>query len=227
MSAFFEGRPSDSPYIEIVWRGHVERDNVAVCPADVRWNLLFMKHDSRVRVTAEGATTQSVTKNQREGREFLVIKFKLGVFMPTLPAINLLNGDTLLPDASSKTFWMNGSAWHFPDFNNVETFVERMAREGLLLHDPLVSAALQSRPLDKSFRTVRRRFLHSTGLTHNAIQQIERAQKAAALLERGVSILDTVDEAGYADQPHLTRAMRRFYGSTPTQIARASQPIPD
>jgi len=224
MSAFFEGRPSDSPYIEIVWRGHVEHDYVAVCPADVRWNLLFLKHANRVRVTAEGATTQSVSKNQREGREFLVIKFKLGVFMPNLPAINLLNGDALLPDASSKSFWMNGSAWQFPNFDNVETFVERMAREGLLLHDPLVSAALQSRPLDKSFRTVRRRFLHSTGLTHNAIQQIERAQKAAALLERGVSILDTVDEAGYADQPHLTRAMRRFYGSTPAQMARTSQP---
>jgi AraC-like DNA-binding protein len=42
------------------------------------------------------------------------------------------------------------------------------------------------------------------------------------MLERGVPILDTVDQAGYADQPHLTRAMRRFWGYTPAQILRGA-----
>jgi methylphosphotriester-DNA--protein-cysteine methyltransferase len=75
-----------------------------------------------------------------------------------------------------------------------------------------------------SSRTVRRRFLLATGLTPKAIQQIERAQKAAALLEQGVSILDAVYQAGYADQPHMTRSLRRFTGQTPAQIARVSAP---
>ena len=69
---------------------------------------------------------------------------------------------------------------------------------------------------------MRRRFLRSTGLTHGTIQQIERAKKAASLLESGIPILDVVDQAGYADQPHLTRSLRRFYGYTPVQIARGS-----
>jgi methylphosphotriester-DNA--protein-cysteine methyltransferase len=69
-----------------------------------------------------------------------------------------------------------------------------------------------------SSRTVRRRFIQSTGLTPKALQQIERAQQAAALLENGGSILDTVYSAGYADQSHLTRSLKRYYGQTPAQI---------
>jgi AraC-like DNA-binding protein len=224
MSAIFEGRVSDSPYIEMVWRGRVERDYSPVCPADVRWNLLFAKQNGRVRVSAEGATTQFVPKNQSEGSEFLVIKFKLGAFMPYLPAGNLVNGDAILPEAAHKSFRLNGSSWQFPDYENAETFVDRLVHDDVLVTDPVVSAVLQDQPLAMSSRTVRRRFLLATGLTPKAIQQIERAQKAAALLEQGVSILDAVYQAGYADQPHMTRSLRRFTGQTPAQIARVSAP---
>jgi AraC-like DNA-binding protein len=224
MTAFFEGRTSDSPYIEFIWRGHVEQDYSPICPADVRWNLLFSKRNGKMRVSAEGATTQFVPKNQFEGSEFLVIKFKLGVFMPYLPTFRLLNGDATLPEASSQSFWLNGASWQLPDFNNVEVFVNRLARSEVLVTDPVVRAALQGDPLDMSSRTVRRRFLVTTGLTPKTIQQIERAQKAVALLEQGVSILDAVYLSGYADQPHMTRSIRRFVGQTPAQIARINQP---
>src|SRR3990172_8519944 len=175
MSAVFEGRPSDSPYIEMIWRGHVERDYSPVCPADARWNLLFAKRNRKARVSAEGATTHFVPKNQFEGSEFLVIKFKLGVFMPYLPAGNLLNGDATLPEAASQSFWLNGSAWQFPDFDNAETFVDRLVRSDILVTDPVVESVLQDQPLAISSRTVRRRFLLATGLTPGTIQQIERA----------------------------------------------------
>jgi helix-turn-helix protein len=220
VSAIFEGRLSDSPYVEIVWRGHVERDYSPICPADSHWNLLFTRRGGQVRVSVEGATSQFVPKNQFEGSEFLVIKFKLGVFMPNLPAGTLLNSDAILPEAASRSFWLNGSAWQIPDFDNAETFVDRLVREGLLVREPVVHAALQDQPLSISPRTLRRRFLLSTGLTPTTIQQIERAQQAAALLERGVPILDAVYEVGYADQPHLTRSLKRFYGQTPAEIAR-------
>jgi methylphosphotriester-DNA--protein-cysteine methyltransferase len=53
---------------------------------------------------------------------------------------------------------------------------------------------------------------------------MKRAQRAAALLEQGVSILDTVHEVGYFDQPHLTKSLKCFVGKTPAQIIRMSQP---
>ena len=140
--------------------------------------------------------------------------------MPHLPVINLVDGDALLPEGASKTFWLNGSAWQFPTYENAETFVDRLVRQDLLVRDPVVNAVLQDQSPDRSFRTVRRRFLQATGLTPKAIQQIERANHALTLLEQGVSILDTVYQAGYADQPHMTRSLRRFIGFTPAQIAR-------
>ncbi|MBI5670580.1 MAG: helix-turn-helix transcriptional regulator [Chloroflexi bacterium] len=223
MNAMFEGRPSDSPYIEMIWRGYAGRNYAPVCPADVRWNLLFIRQGNRVRVSAEGATTQYVPKFQAEEHEFLVIKFKLGAFMPHLPADRLLNGDAILPLAAGRSFWLQGAAWQFPRFDNAETFVARLAREGVIAWEPVVNATLHGQSPAVSSRTVRRRFRLATGLTPTTIVQIERAQQAAALLEQGVPILDVVYQAGYADQPHLTRSLRRFIGQTPAQILQSGQ----
>jgi AraC-like DNA-binding protein len=65
---------------------------------------------------------------------------------------------------------------------------------------------------------VQRRFLQSAGLLRGTLDQIQRARKALTMLKRGASILDTVLQAGYYDQPHLTRALRRFVGLTPAQV---------
>jgi AraC-like DNA-binding protein len=51
------------------------------------------------------------------------------------------------------------------------------------------------------------------------VRQIERAHAAADLLRGGVPLLDVVDQAGYFDQPHMTRSLKRFLGQTPVQIA--------
>jgi len=66
---------------------------------------------------------------------------------------------------------------------------------------------------------VRRRILRATGLTLSDIHQIERARHAATLIQQGKSILDTVYEADYFDQAHLTRSLRQFVGKTPAQFA--------
>jgi AraC-like DNA-binding protein len=126
--------------------------------------------------------------------------------------------DTTLPDAGSQSFWLHGAAWQFPNFDNTDTFIERLTREGLLAREPIVEAALQGQLKDVSLRSVQRRFLRATGLTHNLVYQIERARQAMTLLQGGASILDTVEQAGYADQPHLTRALKRYIGHTPAQI---------
>jgi methylphosphotriester-DNA--protein-cysteine methyltransferase len=61
-------------------------------------------------------------------------------------------------------------------------------------------------------------------LSRRAIEQLERAQFAASLLQRGVPILDTVHEAGFYDQPHLTRSLKRLLGQTPAEIAGSTMP---
>jgi len=56
-------------------------------------------------------------------------------------------------------------------------------------------------------------------LTRGAIRQIRRAERAVELLGSGVPPLEVARRAGYADQPHLTRSLKRFVGQTPSQIA--------
>jgi AraC-like DNA-binding protein len=141
--------------------------------------------------------------------------------MPHLPTNKLVDVGLNLPEASNNAFWFNSAVWELPNFENADTFVERLMREDLLAHEPLVDATLRGRAQDLSLRSVQRRFLRATGLTHGALCQIERAQQAVALLEQGVPILDTVEQVGYADQPHLTRSLKRFAGRTPAEILRS------
>jgi AraC-like DNA-binding protein len=157
-----------------------------------------------------------------EGAELLWIKFKLGTFMPHLPIRDCMDAETVLPGAASQSFWLKGSAWQLPDYENVETFVDRLVRAEILVSDPVVNAALQNQLSEMSPRTVRHRFLRATGLTQSCIRQMKQSQQAAALLEQGRSILDTVHEVGYFDQPHLTRSLKRFVGKTPAQLSPLS-----
>jgi AraC-like DNA-binding protein len=137
-----------------------------------------------------------------------------------LPTARLVDAAINLPEASSRSFWLHGRAWQYPTFDNADTFIRRLVREGLLVLDGAVDDALRGRPTGLSPRSVRRRFLRATGLTARMIEQIDRARQATARLQRGVPILDTVNETGYFDQPHLTRALKRFVGNTPAEILR-------
>ena len=67
-------------------------------------------------------------------------------------------------------------------------------------------------------RTLQRRIVRATGLTPGSIRQIRRAQRAVELLSQGMRPLEVAHHAGYADQSHLTRSLRRFVGRTPAQI---------
>jgi hypothetical protein len=155
--------------------------------------------------------------------EFLYITFKLGTFMPHLPVRNLLDVGTALPQATNKSFWLNGSAWQFPDYENADTFVDRLVRAGLLMCDGIVDAVLQGHPQELSPRSTQRRFLLATGLTQRYIHHVERARRAAVLLQQGAPVLDTVYQSGYFDQPHMTRALKHLIGQTPAQISRLNQ----
>ena len=223
MNYVMEGRASNSPYVEMIWHGGANSLYTPVCPADTRWDLLLLRHDGKITISVEGPLTKAKPKVHPGGIEWRVIKFQLGAFMPYLPVTHLLDGEIVLPEGSRKTFWLKGATWQFPEVDDVEAFVARLVHEELLVIDPLVTAVLQHQPQDVSSRTVRRRFLQATGLTHKGIQQIERAQQAMNLLMQGKSILDTVYEAGYADQPHMTRALKHFVGQTPAQIARSME----
>lgn len=220
-----EERLSDSPFVENVWRSYGETSVPFISIADARFNMVLTRYRGRTTVTLRGPEIRATPAYRPEGAEYIGIQFKPGTYMPHLPIKTIMDRQDLnLPAAGDHTFWLNGAAWQLPDFENADTFVDWLARDGLLVHEPAVAAAMQGQFNDLSPRSVQRRFLRATGLTQNTLRQIERARYAVVLLKQGVSILDTVELAGYFDQPHLTRSLRNFVGLTPAQITNKDRP---
>jgi AraC-like DNA-binding protein len=221
----FEDRLSDSPFVERIWHAQSERTGDLLSIAMSHWEMVVSRHQDKTYMTVRGPETKATRLPVTiVGTEFFGIRFKVGTVIPYLPASTLVDGDVELPDASSKSFWLNGSAWQFPSYENADTFVDRLVSQDFLVRNPVVETALQGQLKDLSIRTARRHFLRTIGLPQKAIRQIERARYAAVLLQEGMSILDVVYEAGYYDQPHLTRSLKYFIGQTPTQIMQKNGP---
>jgi AraC-like DNA-binding protein len=221
-----DSRPSDSLFVETIWRSRSYQAGRFLSTASSHWEMIVSRYEGRLYLAIRGPETRPTVAHCPPDGEWLGIQFKHGVFMPHLPVIDLVDGGVELPDASNRSFWLHGSSWEFPTIENVDTFVARLVKEELLVLDPIVESTMQAHAVDLSPRSVQRRFLRTTGLTHGAISQIERAHLAVALLRQGVSILDTVERAGYTDQPHLTHSLKRFIGQTPTQLAPDSNAMP-
>lgn len=214
----FEERSSDSPLVERIWRSHSGHAGSFTSISVVCWSIVISKREGRIAISLHGPKTGATSMDYPAELEWFGIDFKLGTFMPHIPPRSVMDGNITLPEASGQSFWLCSSAWQFPNYENADTFVAQLVREGLLMCDPVVNAINQGQPPTMSLRTIQYRFLRSTGLSHRTIRQIERARYAAALLKQGISIFDTVYKAGYSDQPHLTRSLKHFIGYTPAEI---------
>ena len=127
-----------------------------------------------------------------------------------------------LPAATSTSFRLDGAAWALPGPDDADVFVGRLFRAGLLVHDPVVAEALDGDVAGFSSRSLERRVARATGLSRGTIGRIRRAERAVELLARGVAPPEVAYRAGYADQPHLTRSLKRFVGQTPSRVRRAA-----
>ena len=221
MSMVFEERPSDSPFVETITHGWTLGSGSTIRPAECNWHMVLARYAGESHMLVVGPWTTSGVVSWGAGAEILWIRFKLGSFMPHLSPQDALDNEAALPGASSRSFWLKGSTWQFPDHQNADTFVDRLAKQDVLVFDPLVTGVLQGHTQPLSARSIRHHFLRATGLTRSHILQVERAKRAAKLLEQGVPILDAVHAAGYFDQPHMTRALKRWVGYTPARISRA------
>jgi Helix-turn-helix domain len=222
----FEERPSDSPFIERVWRSHSERAGSFRSIASTHCEMVVTRCRGEVFLTLRGPETRGTVAQCPADGEWIGVRFRLGTFMPHLLPSSLSDRrDVTLPGATAHSFWLRGSAWEYPDFSNAEIFVARLTKQGLLVRDSIVDGVLDGRRPALSLRTGQRHFLQATGLTERAVRRIERARHATNLLRSGVSILDAVYEAGYFDQAHLTRSLRYFIGQTPREIMQATEQL--
>lgn len=226
MFLVFEDRPSDSPFIERVWRCHSESAGLFHSIASPHWEMAVTRHRGRTYLTIRGPETKATVADCPADGEWLGIRFKLGTFMPKLPVSRLIDRqDVDLPSLSRDSFWFEGAVWEYPSFENAESFVARLVKNGYVTRDGAVQAALAGDHDALSLRSIQRHFRMATGMTQATYRQIERARHATQLLRRGVSVLDTVHEAGFFDQSHLARSIKRLVGQTPADVVSQEEQL--
>jgi hypothetical protein len=217
----FADRRSDSPYIERVWRGRSDDGGPFVSVAASHLELVVTRLGDLTKVTLRGPETLATTIDCPPDGEWAAIRFRLGVHMPALPTHLLVDHrDVDLPVAADGSFALLGSRWPLPDLENAERYVDALARRGVIARDGVVEAAIRGGQQRLTSRSVQRHFRRTTGMTHGRFRQIERARQATILLRDGASILDTVHEAAYFDQAHLTRSFKVLIGETPASVMR-------
>lgn len=222
-----EERQSDSPFVDLVWRSTSTETMPFTSVAATHWSIVVSKIADTQSITIRGPETTPTIAMSPANSEYMGILFKPGTIMPKFPAIQLKNRqDITLPNCSNQSFWLNSSNWNLPDYDNVETFVDWLIRDELLYFDDDVARALNDEPTDVSQRTLQRRIKRATGLTRGTFDQIKRARYASQLLINGESLMDVTFKAGYFDQSHLIRSLKRFIGFTPQELASPERDVP-
>jgi len=214
---FDDERPSDSPYVERVWRSHSERGGPFIAVASNHWELVVAKVQGETAVVLHGGETRARSVMCPADGEWFAIRFKADAYLPETPPGTLLDGkDVFLPVRSRGRFLLDNRWWEIPSFDNAEAFVKKLAARGLIEREQLARA----HP-----RTAQRRMRNTFGMTQAFARQVERARLATQLLRDGRAIADVVAEAGYYDQAHLTRSLRQLVGLTPATIARGEHQL--
>ena len=223
MQFSFDYQPSDSPLVEAVWRTRSNGGGYFDSLAESHWGLIITKQNGGASVTLLGPQTQAKSAPVPEDAEMMGVVFKLGTIMPQLAVADIVDKGITMPAAAKNRFWLYGSSWQIPDFENIDTFIAKLTRQGGLAHEPVVAKALaQDSPKGLSTRSMQRQFLRTTGMTRNTVRQIERARSALLLMQQGIATTEVIGQTGYYDQPHLIRSFAHYLGHRPTQINNLS-----
>jgi hypothetical protein len=219
MSFRYEERCSDSPYVEAIWRTEDTSTGTYLAAADGAWDMIFTNQEGRHKVYLSGPSSQATPIRYEIGNLNFGIRFRPGVFFTIIPVNTMLDITAPLP-TSQAAFWLDGQSWALPNFDNADSFLEKLSRLKLIDVDPTVQTVLRGETPSLTTRSIQRRFLRTTGLPPRYHRHIRLSNRAVELLQNGTPILDVVHRLGYADQAHMTRVIKRLSGCTPGQIIR-------
>jgi AraC-like DNA-binding protein len=176
-----------------------------------------------------GPATRAVSPRLPPGEPKLGLRFRVGAagVVLGLPAEELLDRSPALGE-----IWLDGDelAERVAEAPGVRAGLAVLADvvAGRLAHaptpDPLVRSAVLdlSRPRTRvaalcrrigiSERQLRRRFERAVGYSPRTLARVLRLQRFLALARNGDDLARLAADAGYADQPHLTRDCGRLAG---------------
>ncbi|HYG83898.1 MAG TPA: helix-turn-helix domain-containing protein [Verrucomicrobiae bacterium] len=219
MSQIHKSRASISPYIDTIWKTQNISDGVYLATPDGSWDLIVLIHKSGARqMLLAGQATKPQYVPYQAGTGSVVISFASGAYMPFHPADTLTDSAEMLPNLDDDHFMLAGHAFEFPTFENAEQLVDKTVALKILKNDAVVEGELRGAPKAMSERAKQRHFSRTTGLTKKYLNQIKQAQRAIILLQQGKRPIDAAIEAGYTDQPHLAKSLKKIMNSRPSNI---------
>jgi AraC-like DNA-binding protein len=208
--------------LERIWTAGCEHATSFSSVAKFSPGIAFYRADGTTTVHLRGVETRATTLHCPSGAEYFGGEFRLGAYLPAFPPTQLANlQDAVLPTLPDGRIVLAGREWEMPTPENLDVFVDRLERAGLLVFDPLVEEVL--RGSDAPERTAQSRFRRAVGLSRRKLRVIARAHDAVRRLRAGAAIEDVVSDLDYYDQPHLTRTLRALIGHTPAELVRGGQ----
>ena len=110
----FDARGSDSPWIDTVWTCTSEHVAEMTAVAAVSWGLVFFEREGRTHACLTGPETRTGAAPVPEDATFVGIEFDVGTSLRALPTPTLVDGGLELPDATRRTFRLDGVRWETP-----------------------------------------------------------------------------------------------------------------
>lgn len=208
--------------LERIWTATCHSPTSFSSVAKVSPGIAFRRIDGITTVHLRGPETKATTLSCPRGAEYFGAEFRLGTYLPSRPPARLADlRDAVPPTLPDGRILLAGRAWEMPTPENLDVFVDRLERAGLLVFDPLVEEVLHGGAVP--VRTAQSLFVRAVGLSRRSLRVIGRAHAAVTRLRAEASIPDVVSDLGFYDQPHLTRTLRRLIGHTPAELRRGGQ----
>ena len=220
MGLIFNAVAGELPLVQRMWSASCDATTGFTSAAKASSMIVFARSDDGATVHLRGPETRGTSLTCPEGSEFFGVDLRLGAYLPLYPPSGLTDlNDALLPTLPGDRILLDNRDWEMPTEQNVDVFLDRLLRAGLLIFDPLVDEIRHGeRPRGMSERIAQIRFRRAVGISHRKLVSIQQAHHAAQLLAAGMSIADVVTTSGYYDQPQLARAMRWATGHTPGEL---------
>ncbi len=222
MQRIVHTRPIDSPLVESVSSVRFTTTGTTLMQPDGCWDIAIIKRGDDAFVLRTGLTTRPVVYEHEAGDEQLVISFKPHSFMPLMPGEVMRDEGVVLEKFGRGGFWIGTDVREIPTLENVDVFVDRLVRDGIVANNELVASVVDGQPMAMTERTMQRHFLRTTGLTYKHFTLVQRAQQAVAMLQMGRPAVDVALALGFSDQAHMINSLKVIMGQTPKQIVRAA-----
>lgn len=218
MTQIHTRRASPHPLVDTIWTTQNISDGIYSATPDGSWDLIVLvQPDGDKQMMITGQATKPMDVPYQKDTSSVVISFARGAYIPAY-AGKLVDSFEILEKTDDEHFILCGETFAFPSYDTAEELVESLVTSGLLLADPVIYTANDSGAWAASKRSHQRHFTEHTGISEKSFEQIERAKNAVRQLQDGKPVRDVAADAGYSDQPHLARSLKKIMGVKPSNV---------